>query len=194
MQYSDDLSIPATNRIHNFPPHRNCVPTLPKNIVAPDSYAIFLSQIRMDISEDAHNINWRILLWWTSQWVAASNRLYRLFQHLLGNPSVRFLAVYTFVGWKFLIKTQSSLLSVMFTIITNTAVTCETSRCLLPTSTLRAKTGILQWGGKQLIFTQLKNNVILAATLRWFHGRGCNPHRCTTTFANHEITSLWRHW
>jgi len=26
------------------------------------------------------------------------------------------------------------------------------------------------------------------------HGRGCNPHRCTTTFGNLEITSLWRHW
>jgi len=26
------------------------------------------------------------------------------------------------------------------------------------------------------------------------HGRGCNPHRCTTTFANVEITLLWRHW
>ena len=26
------------------------------------------------------------------------------------------------------------------------------------------------------------------------HGLGCNPHRCTTTFANLEITSLWRHW
>jgi len=26
------------------------------------------------------------------------------------------------------------------------------------------------------------------------HGRGCNPHCCTTTFANVEITSLWRHW
>ena len=26
------------------------------------------------------------------------------------------------------------------------------------------------------------------------HGRGCNPHRSTTTFANVEITSLWRHW
>jgi len=26
------------------------------------------------------------------------------------------------------------------------------------------------------------------------HGRGCNPHRSTTTFANLEITSLWRHW
>jgi len=26
------------------------------------------------------------------------------------------------------------------------------------------------------------------------HGRECNPHRCTTTFANVEITSLWRHW
>ena len=26
------------------------------------------------------------------------------------------------------------------------------------------------------------------------HGRGCNLHRCTTTFANLEITSLWRHW
>ena len=25
------------------------------------------------------------------------------------------------------------------------------------------------------------------------HGRGCNPHRCTTTFANVEITSLSRH-
>jgi len=25
-------------------------------------------------------------------------------------------------------------------------------------------------------------------------GRGCNPYRCTTTFANVEITSLWRHW
>ena len=25
------------------------------------------------------------------------------------------------------------------------------------------------------------------------HGRGCNPHRSTTTFANLEITSLWRH-
>jgi len=22
------------------------------------------------------------------------------------------------------------------------------------------------------------------------HGRGCNPHRCTTTFTNLEITSL----
>jgi len=26
------------------------------------------------------------------------------------------------------------------------------------------------------------------------HGRGCNPHRSTTTFANLEITSLWRNW
>jgi len=26
------------------------------------------------------------------------------------------------------------------------------------------------------------------------HGRGCNPHRSTTTFANLKITSLWRHW
>ena len=26
------------------------------------------------------------------------------------------------------------------------------------------------------------------------HGWGCNPHCCTTTFANVEITSLWRHW
>ena len=26
------------------------------------------------------------------------------------------------------------------------------------------------------------------------HGRGCNVHRCTTTFANEEITSSWRHW
>ena len=25
------------------------------------------------------------------------------------------------------------------------------------------------------------------------HGRGCNPHRSTTTFTNVEITSLWRH-
>jgi len=25
------------------------------------------------------------------------------------------------------------------------------------------------------------------------HSRGCNPHRSTTTFANLEITSLWRH-
>jgi len=26
------------------------------------------------------------------------------------------------------------------------------------------------------------------------HGRRCNPHRSTTTLANLEITSLWRHW
>ena len=26
------------------------------------------------------------------------------------------------------------------------------------------------------------------------HGRRCNPHRSTTTFANPEITSWWRHW
>jgi len=26
------------------------------------------------------------------------------------------------------------------------------------------------------------------------HGRGFNPHRCTTTLANVKITSLWRHW
>ena len=26
------------------------------------------------------------------------------------------------------------------------------------------------------------------------YGRGCNPHRSTTTFANLEITSLWLHW
>jgi len=26
------------------------------------------------------------------------------------------------------------------------------------------------------------------------HGRGCNPHRSTTTFASLEVTSLWRHW
>ena len=26
------------------------------------------------------------------------------------------------------------------------------------------------------------------------HGWGCNPHLSTTTFANLEITSLWRHW
>ena len=25
------------------------------------------------------------------------------------------------------------------------------------------------------------------------HGRWCNPHHCTTTFANVEITSLWHH-
>ena len=30
--------------------------------------------------------------------------------------------------------------------------------------------------------------------IRWFTAGGCNPHRCTTTFANVEITSLWRHW
>jgi len=28
---------------------------------------------------------------------------------------------------------------------------------------------------------------------RMVHCRGCNPHRCTTFFANLEITSLWRH-
>jgi len=27
-----------------------------------------------------------------------------------------------------------------------------------------------------------------------FHGRGCNLHRCTTTFTNLKITSLWRDW
>jgi len=37
------------------------------------------------------------------------------------------------------------------------------------------------------------SRVILAATLRWFTAGGCNPHRCTTTFANVEITSFWRH-
>ena len=40
----------------------------------------------------------------------------------------------------------------------------------------------------QPIFTENKK---LAATLR---GWGCNPHRSTTTLANLEITSLWRHW
>jgi len=30
----------------------------------------------------------------------------------------------------------------------------------------------------------------LAANATMVHGRGCNPHRCTTTFANLEITSL----
>jgi len=35
----------------------------------------------------------------------------------------------------------------------------------------------------------------LAATYATMvHGRVCNPHRCMTTFANVEITSLWRHW
>ena len=34
----------------------------------------------------------------------------------------------------------------------------------------------------------------LAAIRYVVHGRGCNPHRSTTTFANLEITSLWRHW
>jgi len=26
------------------------------------------------------------------------------------------------------------------------------------------------------------------------HGRRCNPHRSTTTFANLEFTSWWRNW
>ena len=39
-----------------------------------------------------------------------------------------------------------------------------------------------------------KSLVLASLTLRTMvHGRGCNPHRCTTTFANVEITSFWRH-
>jgi len=36
----------------------------------------------------------------------------------------------------------------------------------------------------------ITNNTSGYATM--VHGRGCNPHRCMTTFANLEITSLWR--
>jgi len=36
--------------------------------------------------------------------------------------------------------------------------------------------------------SQEKNRTSGYATM--VHGRGCNPHRCTTTFANVEITSL----
>ena len=40
-----------------------------------------------------------------------------------------------------------------------------------------------------------KNDVnITSGYATMVHSRGCNPHRSTTTFANLEITSLWRHW
>jgi len=46
--------------------------------------------------------------------------------------------------------------------------------------------------GRQFITRKSTVKNISYATM--VHGRGCNPHRCTTTFANVEIKSLWRHW
>ena len=41
---------------------------------------------------------------------------------------------------------------------------------------------------------QYINSCITSGYATMVHGRGCNPHRSTTAFANLEITSLWRHW
>ena len=60
---------------------------------------------------------------------------------------------------------------------------------LITNSTAR---GILQAGS---LFCHLTNSVkATSGYATMVHGRGCNPHRCTTTFTNLEITSLWRHW
>jgi len=44
----------------------------------------------------------------------------------------------------------------------------------------------------KISLTKRKRNTSGYATM--VHCRRCNPHRCTTTFENVEITSLWRHW
>jgi len=43
-------------------------------------------------------------------------------------------------------------------------------------------------------FFHLVTSIQTSGYATMVHGRGCNQHRCTTTFANVEITSLWRHW
>ena len=52
----------------------------------------------------------------------------------------------------------------------------------VPTHTAMAR---LSWTGCLLTYTSGYATMV--------HGRGCNPHRSTTTFTNLEITLLWRH-
>ena len=46
---------------------------------------------------------------------------------------------------------------------------------------------MLSWSSDLII-------IITSGNATMVHSRGCNLHRCTTTFTNLEITSLWRHW
>jgi len=43
-------------------------------------------------------------------------------------------------------------------------------------------------------FGTYTTTILTSSYATMVHGRGCNPHRSTTTFANVEITSLWHHW
>jgi len=43
-------------------------------------------------------------------------------------------------------------------------------------------------------FSSTWYNNITSGYATMVNGRGCNPHRSTTTFANLKIMSLWRHW
>jgi len=53
------------------------------------------------------------------------------------------------------------------------------------------QTGVKQFGYYKAKSTKMKQNYTkLAATLRWFTAGGAIRYRCTTTFANLEITSL----
>jgi len=47
--------------------------------------------------------------------------------------------------------------------------------------------------GREQFVTLQQDTVWTSGYATMVHGRGCNPHRCTTTFANVEITSWWRH-
>ena len=58
-----------------------------------------------------------------------------------------------------------------------------------PTAPGRSRYGGAKQPGQKYFTTN--NHTSGYATM--VHGHGCNPHRCSTTFANVEITSLWRH-
>jgi len=69
---------------------------------------------------------------------------------------------------------------------------------VIPRNTSRSYHQLQQWWTTQA--TTLISNIplpivtITSGYAMMVHGRGCNPHRSMTTFANLEITSLWRHW
>ena len=60
----------------------------------------------------------------------------------------------------------------------------------LITKLTRWKDGVQSKGLKM---NMNKTKVMTSGYATMVHGWRCNPHRCTTTFANVEITSLWRH-
>jgi len=57
---------------------------------------------------------------------------------------------------------------------------------------------LFSWKRLNMKYSTVSDYVFLITSTSGYattvHGRGCNQHRCMKTFANVEITSLWRHW